>query len=567
MQYVDIVQWQTDLLESDETKACRDFWRDHSRKLDMASLASTTLPLELNSDTSDFLPRVLSSSVDPTILHHLDRTCSQQSISTSDFILACWAALLSRLTGHPQMILGCELDGRKFEELEQTIGLFAKYIPLQIQVEPALPFTSLLRNITESVAELNQWQEGFTWSHIESSSDSSGPILPLAFDYVETGEKQIFGDLSLTITRQYVSRERSKLRLSAVRSATGLTLEFHYDASHLERSSVELISTYFHTLLAAALERPETPVSQLPLLTQSERNRLLVEWNQTAAIYPKHECLHQLFETQVERTPNRPALRFNEQTLSYRELNEQANQLAHYLRTLGVGPDSLVGLCLNRSTGLMVALLGVLKAGGAYVPLNAATPKPRLAQQLASASVLITEQNLLALVPEFTGNTILLDSQQSLWTNQLLTNPAVQTTPENLVYVLYTSGSTGVPKGVTVRHRNLVNYAHFITQRLHLDRYPDGLHFATVSTLAADLGNTCIYPSLISGCLHVISYEVATDAESLAHYNTQHPIDVLKIVPSHLQALLHAPDAKRILPHAYLITGGEALLPKWLRRS
>ena len=248
-------------------------------------------------------------------------------------------------------------------------------------------------------------------------------------------------------------------------------------------------------------------------------------------------------------------------------MNESANQLAHHLRSLGVGPDSLVGLCVERSAEMMVALLAILKAGGAYVPLNPDNPKPRLAQQLAGAVALITEQKLLSQMPEFPGKTLVLDHDQSSWTNEPRSNPSTNTAPENLVYVIYTSGSTGVPKGVAVRHRNLVNYSHFITQRLDLDQHPDGLHFATVSTIGADLGNTCIYPALISGgCLHVIAYEVSTDAQRFSQYAHKHPIDVLKIVPSHLQALLHSSDAAQVLPRKYLITGGETLTPQLIEK-
>jgi amino acid adenylation domain-containing protein len=369
------------------------------------------------------------------------------------------------------------------------------------------------------------------------------------------------------VVRQQVVNERFKLRLSAVRSEDGLVLEFHYDASRLTRAAVERIAGYFETLLAAAVAAAETPVSRLPLLNRAERERIVVEWNQTAAEYPRNRCFHELFEAQAARTPDRPAVRFNHRLLSYRELNQQANQLAHYLRRQGVGPDSLVGLCLERSAEMMVALLAVLKAGGAYVPLNPDNPKPRLAQQLSGAVALITEQKLMAQMPEFSGALVCLDRAQTLSASEPDTNPEVNTTPENLVYVIYTSGSTGVPKGVAVRHGNLVNYTHFITRRLELERHLAGLHFATVSTIGADLGNTCIYPALASGgCLHVISYEVSTDAQRFAEYCEKYPLDVLKIVPSHLAALLHSAEAKWFLPRKFLITGGEPLTAKLVER-
>ena len=188
-------------------------------------------------------------------------------------------------------------------------------------------------------------------------------------------------------------------------------------------------------------------------------------------------------------------------------------------------------------------------------------------QQLSGARVLITQQKLLPQMPEFAGTTLSVDRDQSLWATEPRTNPQVRSTPDNLVYVIYTSGSTGVPKGVAVRHRNLVNYTHFIQQRLELEKYPQGLHFATVSTLGADLGNTCIYPALISGgCLHVISYSVSTDSQRFANYARHYPLDVLKIVPSHLQALLDSAEATQVLPRKYLILGGETLSPQLVEK-
>src|SRR5205814_2739013 len=303
------------------------------------------------------------------------------------------------------------------------------------------------------------------------------------------------------------------------------------------------------------------------LLSEAERHQLLIEWNQTAAEYPKTQCLHELFEQQAAKTPERLAVRCGEQAFSYRTLNEAANQLAHYLRTHGVGPERPVGLCLDRSADTMIAVLAILKAGGAYVPLNADNPPARLKQQLEGAAALITESKLAAQMPQFAGTTILLDRDQKQWAAGPKSNPVIDINPENLVYVIYTSGSTGVPKGVAVHHRNLVNYTHFIQQRLELEKYPQGLHFATVSTLGADLGNTCIYPALVSGgCLHVISYSVSTDSQRFANYTRQYPVDVLKIVPSHLQALLDSAEAKQVLPRKYLILGGETLSPQLVEK-
>jgi amino acid adenylation domain-containing protein len=234
--------------------------------------------------------------------------------------------------------------------------------------------------------------------------------------------------------------------------------------------------------------------------------------------------------------------------------------LAHYLQSLGIGANDLVGLHLDRSVEAIVALLAILKAGGAYVPLSSNYPKARLAQQLTEAAALIVDEATGDDLPEFRGPIICFERDRPKWANAPETNPSPATNPENLAYVIYTSGSTGVPKGVAIRHRNLVNYTWFIRRSLGLCRYLQGLHFGTVSTLSADLGNTCIYPSLISGgCLHVIPFEVSTDSKQFVEYTKRHAIDVLKIVPSHLATLLDGVNSKELLPRRYLITGGDSL--------
>ena len=562
LQYADFVEWQNELLSGEDTKVGREFWRDHCRKLDFT--VQTALPLESKVDPAKFEPVIVSAVLTPALLSQIEVLCLKRTVAVSDFLAACWSVLLSRLIGQSEITLGYEFDGRKYDELESAIGPFSKSLPLRVLVAPDESFCAEVDQARSVVAEAYSWEESFAWSQVEAPGTDAGVALPLQFSYTAVPTKQTYGDVTFQIQRQEVCAERFKLKLEAQKDEEGLTLRFHYDASRLSRDSVQRWAGYFQTLLATAVADPETPVSRLPLLDAVERQQLLVTWNQTSADYPKL-CLHQLFEAQASRTPDRPALRFAEQELSYRQLNERANQFAHHLRHLGVGPNLLVGLALDRSANMMIALLGILKAGGAYVPLNPDNPKPRLAQQLAGAIVLVTELKLLAQMPDFSGTTFCLDRDPHLWANEPVTNPEPNTTPDNLVYIIYTSGSTGVPKGVAVRHRNLVNYAHFIAQRLELAKFPEGLHFATVSTIGADLGNTCIFPSLISGgCLHIIRYEDSTDSQRFARYAQQHPIDVLKIVPSHLQALLSSSEGKDVLPRKYLITGGETLTPKLL---
>ncbi len=554
LRYVQFAQWQSELLESgDEAQRAKEIWTK------FAVADSLGFPNELrNPAPKSGGETCVASALDASRLKQIEGIAAKKESSVGNVLLSAWQALVWRLTGNASFALGVFFDGREYEELQDAMGNIGKTLPVPARFDGDFRFSEVFQAASDAVKQATEWQEHFTPGEVE---------LPVAFEYRELAPAQAFKDVSFRIERVSTALERFKLKLVAVRSEAGLMLELHYDAARFEQAAVERIAAYFQTLLAAAVAAPETAVSRLPLLPESERRQLLVEWNQTAAAYPQDCCLHQLFEAQAARTPDRLALVSGDQQLSYHQWNEQANQLAHYLRALGVGPDAMVGICLDRSASMMVALLAILKAGGAYVALNPDNPKPRLAQQLTGAVALITETKLVAQMPEFTGKTLSLDRDQKLWDKQPVTNPDTRTTPENLVYVIYTSGSTGVPKGVGVRHRNLVNYSHFITQRLGLDKHPEGLHFATVSTIAADLGNTCIYPAMISGgCLHVIAYEVSTDPERLASYTQQHPIDVLKIVPSHLEALLHSAQGKQILPRKYLLTGGETLTPKLVEK-
>jgi amino acid adenylation domain-containing protein len=552
LRYIQFAQWQNELLESDDEncKAARTFWK----KQPLEELPPLIIPSELASGAS-VSRQSFAISLAPGEVERIVKTAGASS--ATDVLLAVWQCLISRLSGQTRFSIAATFDGRDYEELQEAVGPFAKNLPILARLDGDLRFSEIVQQVRDSVRECGENQDQFV-----PSATGSG----VGFDYCELPSPQAAGGLTWRVVGQRVVSDGFKLRLSCVRSEDGLTLGFHYDASRLPRTAVERMAGSFQTLLAAAVAAPETPLSRLPLLNQAERKQILVEWNQNAADYPD-SSFQELFEAQAARTSERPALRFSDRVLSYRELNEQANRLAHYLRRQGVGPDSLVGLCVERSAEMMIALLAILKAGGAYVPLNPDNPKPRLAQQLAGAVALVTEQKLAPQMPEFSGTTLCLDRDQKLWAKEAASNPQLTTTPDNLVYVIYTSGSTGMPKGVAVRHRNLVNYTHFITRRLELEKYPEGLDFATVSTIGADLGNTCIYPALASGgCLHVISYEVSTDPQRFAEYSSQHAIDVLKIVPSHLAALLHSAEAKALLPRKFLITGGETLTTKLLQR-
>ena len=279
---------------------------------------------------------------------------------------------------------------------------------------------------------------------------------------------------------------------------------------------------------------------------------------------PVSTCLHHLFEAQARRTPGRPALRFEGRGLTYAELDRRSSGLAQHLRALGAGPEVLVGILTERSLDMVVAILAVLKAGAAYVPMDTSFPEERLAfmHEDANLRLVLTQRGLVSKLPRG-ARSVCLDAFD--WNApQKAARGGADAGAHNLAYVIYTSGSTGRPKGVCIEHRSIVSYVRGVVERLRLE---PGMSFATVSTLAADLGNTVIFPALaIGGCLHVIAQERAENHALLAEYFARERIDVLKIVPSHLAALQGASDPAGVLPTSRLILGGEASRLDWIEQ-
>ena len=276
------------------------------------------------------------------------------------------------------------------------------------------------------------------------------------------------------------------------------------------------------------------------------------------------KLLHQLFEQQARKTPDRDALAFEGRTLSYAELDRRADLVAGQLQEMGIGPDALVALFMPRSLEMIVGVLGILKSGGAYVPIDAAHPPARVAFVLDDARVraVLTTSTLLERLPEARPSAICLDGFD--WTQPRSRIREAAVDPSHLAYVIYTSGSSGQPKGVCIEHRNIVNYVLGVSARFE---FGVGLRHATVSTIAADLGNTVIFPALSTGgCLHVIAEERAESQARLSEYFSREAIDVLKIVPSHLAALQTGDHPELVMPRRRLILGGEASRPAWVQQ-
>jgi amino acid adenylation domain-containing protein len=541
VQYADYSEWQNERLRTDDEEARKaaQFWK----RAQIESIPSLSIPFEWK------------HASDATAWACVPVRCDlQQTTDDEDLLLACWQAFLWRITGQQEFAVGYMSNGRNHDEFAAGIGLFARPLPLIANFENENRFADFLQQTVNQRADALELQDYFAAERI-------GDHVTVGVVFQKTSGTSAAADITFSEYGRLANPSAFRLQLRCLSKGSSLAPLLDFDRAYFPTEVIAQFAENLAVFIEGAKAAPSAAISELPIITETQRRKVVVDFNQTAAEYSKSKCIHQLFEDQVALHPERPALRCGERELNFSELNQAANRIAQVLRTNGVAPNVSVALCLERSAEMIIALLGVLKAGGYYVPLIPDNPKSRLAHQLAEtgAPVLLTEEKHLAQLPDFTGKTICLDRDEDLFSSASDSNPEVNVSPENRVYVIYTSGSTGLPKGVAVRHSNLVHYSSFICQRLELEKKSAGSHFATVSTIAADLGNTCIFPSLISGgCLHVIGYETGMSPAVFSEYASKHPIDVLKITPSHLSTLLNSNNAPQVLPRKYLLLGGEA---------
>ncbi|MBU7581848.1 MAG: amino acid adenylation domain-containing protein [Nostoc sp. TH1S01] len=552
VQYLQFSEWQNELLEDTDAEVGKQYWE----KYNLSVLPKLSLPFEnkLIADSSKFNIDSYEFKIESKLLAKIAAIVEKHQSSISDFLLSSWQILLWRLTQQENIVVGIAADGRKYEELETVIGLLSKNLPISVNLSSNLLFEEVLPIVSQSVKEAGEWQEYFAWENLTEFTDN----IPFGFEFQTDTAKYYAEEVSFSIDNQFACTDQFKIKLSCYQKIDYLTAKFDYDVNLFSAEVIELLAGYFQTLLESSVDAPDTRISSSEILTDNKRQQLLIEFNNTQVDYPQDKCFQQLFAEQVLRTPDNIAVVFADQKLTYAQLNSRSNQLAHYLQKLEVKPEVLVGVYTERSLETIVAILGILKAGGAYLPLDSALPAAALAYRLqdAGVSVLLTQRSLVDKIPADTTQIICLDTDWEIINAENSEDFPTTVQPENLVYAIYTSGSTGQPKAVLVEHRQLINYLYGIVDKLNLSAC---MNFATVSSLAADLGNTVIFPALCTGgCLHIISTECAADSQALAEYCQRHPIDCLKIVPSHLSALLASSSSQSILPRQCLILGGEA---------
>ncbi|MBE9209291.1 amino acid adenylation domain-containing protein [Nostoc sp. LEGE 06077] len=563
LQYADISAWQNELLEAEETLARKKYWQ----QLDSSQLESFQLSFEHQpSQSQEFKPQCYKLSIASELINKIEGIVQKHQTSTSVFFLACWLILLWRITDESKPIIGLGCDGRNYEELKSVIGLLAKYLPLSCELTQKDCFSDILVKLSNATTELTEWQESFTWEQIAKTNQehTAQPFLPFCFDFAEMPNKYAAGDIRFTIYQKYACVDRFKVKLTCNRTLNQtVNAEFHYDAHLFSPTDIQRLASQWQTLLISAIENPSETISKLNILSDQERQQILVDFNNTQTTKLQYECIHHWFEQQCNSTPDNIAVVFQDQQLTYQELNTRANQLAHYLQKLGVGPDVLVGICVDRSLWMVIGLLGILKAGAAYVPLDPAYPTERQAYIIADADtpLVLTQQHLAASLPDKV-QVLCIDSDWSAIAQETTANLITQTTSQNLAYVIYTSGSTGKPKGTLITHQGLVNYLSWCTQAYNVEQ---GTGTLVHSPLGFDLTITSLFsPLLVGRQVELLPENQGIDALSSALRRSNN-LSLVKITPAHLDLLKRqlSPEEIANRTRAFII-GGENLLAEKL---
>jgi amino acid adenylation domain-containing protein/FkbM family methyltransferase len=559
-QYADFTIWQREWMQGDRLSEQLLYWKKQ--------LAGAPAILELPTDRprppiQTFNGSVYLVTLSKDLTSALKTLSQQQGVTLYMTMVAAFKTLLHRYTGQDDLVIGTGTTSYQSPEFKGLLGYFLNTLVLRTDLSQNPTFHELLmrvREVTLSALAHNDVPFEYVVKELHPERNlSQNPIFQVLLTFVPSTPTLSSG---WTLTQMEVDTDTSKfdLYLELDDQQEGLISRFVYNTDLFDASTIANMAGHWQILLESIVANPMQCLSELSILTEAERQQLLSEWNDTAVTSPGHQCLHQLFESQVERIPDAAAVMFEGEYLTYRELNNRANQLAHHLQKLGVGPDVMVGICVERSLEMVVGILGILKAGGAYVPLDPASPQERLSFILTDTQtpVLLTRQHLITQLPEYEGRLVRLDADWEKISTESMENPASEVLAENLVYVIYTSGSTGKPKGVLVTHTNVVRLFESTYDWYHFDEHDVWTLF---HSYAFDFSVWEFWGALLyGGRLVVVPHFVSRSPEAFYNLLCTEQVTVLNQTPSAFYQLIQVEKtAVQNLALRLVIFGGEAL--------
>ncbi|HEY0737985.1 MAG TPA: amino acid adenylation domain-containing protein [Herpetosiphonaceae bacterium] len=567
IQYADYAVWQRQWLQGEGLAAQMAYWQRQLADLPILGLP-TDYPRPAIQTTEG---RHYSVMLPNQLRQELEALSRREGVTLFVVLLAAFQILLMRYSGQDDVVVGTPVAGRNRAELEALIGFFVNTLVIRTDVSGNPTFHEVLQRVRQVTSEAYAHQDVPFEYLVETIAPdrelNRHPLFQVLFTFQNMPFPQT-ASAGLTWSALDIDSATAKfdLSLALVETPQGLQGGWEYNTSLFAPETIARIAAHLTTLLHSIVADPGQRVGALELLTEVERHQILFDWNRSEAEYPRDATLHQLIEAQVERTPATPAIVFKGSSLTYAELNARANQLAHYLRAQGVGPDVLVALCVERSLEMIVGMLAILKAGAAYLPLDPAYPAARIQYMLSHsrASVILTQAVLVVNLPNHQAQVFCLDADWHTLGEQPVTNPPRTVQPDHLAYVIYTSGSTGRPKGVMVTQRGVINLVYGL--RAYFDD-PAVQITGLITSISFDISVNQIFPTLIFGrTLHIIADDIKFNSRALLHYLHEQQIHLLDAVPSYMQTVL-SEVASEQPPHAlrYLLIGGEKLEPRLLQ--
>jgi amino acid adenylation domain-containing protein len=563
VQYADYALWQREWLQGQALERQQVYWQTQ-----LAGASTLALPTDHPRPTvQSYRGASLPVHLPLALSKGLVALSRREQVTLFMLLLASFQGVLARWSGQSDISVGTPIANRRQEQTEELIGFFVNTLVLRSDLSGNPSFVQLLERVRQVCLEAYAHQDVPFEKIVEVLAPqrdlSRSPLFQVMFALQNVPSGQM--DLPEVMSRVFVDGNGSsqfEMTLELEEVEEGIRGSLEYNADLFTAETISRLRTSWLTLLEGVLQRPETPLAEVPLLSAEERQRLLVEWNATQVVFSRQGSLQEQFEQQVQRSPEAIALVFEEQQLSYAQLNRRANQLAHHLQALGVGPEKLVGVCLERSLELVIALLGVLKAGGAYVPLDPDYPAERLAFLLrdSQVSVLLAQWHSQGLFSTYQGQTLYLDSfWDSPRSTEVVSWPEL---PENvrgklLAYMIYTSGSTGQPRGAMNTHEALINRLEWMQAAYQLG---SGDRILQKTPSSFDVSVWEFFWPLLNGASLVLAVPGGhREGAYLLKVMQEQAISVLHFVPSMLQAFLQEPGLEHLLHVRHVISSGEAL--------
>ena len=534
IQYVDYAQWQRSDLQTQKMSLQLEYWKNQLQEVPVLDLPFDRPRSAIQSHEGAYL----SFSLDCETTKKIKEIGQLHGCTLFMTLLAAFNILLYRYTSQKDICIGTPIANRLQEETEPLIGFFANTLALRNTLSVTSSFVDMLKQVKEVTLEAYENQHVPFDKVVEivqpKRSQAYSPLFQVMFVLQNLDRKDLCID-NLDIVGESGDSHSSKFDLTlmmAESSDNKLVGSFEYSTDLFNESTIERMSNHFVNLLKDIATDSDKSIAEIEILSESEKKQILYDWNDTLVPFPEDKCIHELFEEQVERTPDKIAVVFEEKKLTYRELNSKANQLAHYLLERGIQPDMLVAICIERSINMIVGILGILKAGGAYLPIDIKHPKSRINHMLLDSNieVLITQSSLELIFIDYNKLVVCLD-RDYLDIDAKSTKKTYSSVKfTNLVYVIYTSGSTGKPKGVMIEHQSLVNLSLAQNEKFKIKKSSAVLQ---LSSLSFDAAASEIFTSLTSGaCLVMAHMDKCYGNKELEYLISSHKVTHLTLVPS-----------------------------------